>query len=52
MGQLHDRRAEDLDLRNLSPATRRNYLLYCQKLAGCWSRVPAQPSISATKMKS
>jgi len=27
MGQLHDRMAQDLVLRNLSPATARNYLL-------------------------
>jgi hypothetical protein len=27
MGQLHDRMAEDMRLRNFSPATSRNYLL-------------------------
>jgi hypothetical protein len=33
MGQLHDRMAQDLVLRNLSPATARNYLLYGRKFA-------------------
>jgi integrase/recombinase XerD len=41
MGQLHDRMAEDLVLRNLSPATRRNYLLYCRKFAAFSRRSPA-----------
>jgi integrase/recombinase XerD len=41
MGQLHDRMAEDLVLRNLSPATRRNYLLYCRKFAAFFRRSPA-----------
>ena len=34
MGQLRDRMEQDLILRKLSPATRRNYLLYCRKFAG------------------
>ncbi len=42
MGQLHDRMAEDLVLRNLSPATRRNYLLYCRKFAAFYRRSPAE----------
>jgi hypothetical protein len=42
MGQLHDRMAEDLVLRNLSPATRRNYLLYCRKFAAFCRRSPAE----------
>ena len=42
MGQLHDRMAEDLVLRNLSPATRRNYLLYCRKFARFYRRSPAE----------
>src|SRR5713101_1673911 len=33
MGRLHDRMAEDLLLRNFSPATQRNYLLYARKFA-------------------
>jgi hypothetical protein len=33
MGQLQDRMAEDLRLRNFSPATCRNYLLYARRLA-------------------
>ena len=41
MGQLHDRMSEDLVLRNLSPATRRNYLLYCRKFAAFCRRSPA-----------
>ena len=44
MGQLHDRMAQDLVLRNLSPATRRNYLLYCRKLAAFFGRSPADLS--------
>ncbi len=42
MGQLHGRMAEDLVLRNLSPATRRNYLLYCGKFARFCRRSPAE----------
>jgi hypothetical protein len=42
MGQLHDRMAQDLVLRNLSPATRRNYLLYCRKFAAFYRRSPAE----------
>jgi integrase/recombinase XerD len=42
MGHLHDRMAEDLALRNLSPATRRNYLLYCRKFAAFCRRSPAE----------
>jgi integrase/recombinase XerD len=42
MGQLHDRMAEDLVLRNLSPATRRNYLLYCRKFAAFFRRSPTE----------
>jgi hypothetical protein len=30
MGQLRDRMEQDLKLRGLSPATSRNYLLYCR----------------------
>jgi integrase/recombinase XerD len=41
MGQLHDRMAQDLVLRNFSPATRRNYLLYCRKFAAFARRSPA-----------
>jgi integrase/recombinase XerD len=42
MGQLHDHMAEDLVLRNLSPATRRNYLLYRRKFAAFCRRSPAE----------
>jgi integrase/recombinase XerD len=48
MGQLHDRMAEDLRLRGLSPSTRRNYLLYCRKFAAFHMRSPeelAEPEI-------
>jgi site-specific recombinase XerD len=41
MGQLHDRMAQDLVLRNFSPATPRNYLLYCRKFAAFCRRSPA-----------
>jgi hypothetical protein len=41
MGQLHDCMAQDLVLRNFSPATRRNYLLYCRKFAAFHRRSPA-----------
>jgi integrase/recombinase XerD len=40
MGRLHDRMAEDLTLRNFSPATRRNYLLYARKFAAFFGRSP------------
>ncbi len=33
MGHLYDRMAQDLVLRNFSPATRRNYLIYCRLLS-------------------
>jgi integrase/recombinase XerD len=40
MGRLHDRMAEDLTLRNFSPATRRNYLLYARKFVAFFMRSP------------
>jgi len=40
MGQLRDRMEQDLILRGLSPATRRNYLLYCRKFVGHYRRPP------------
>ncbi len=42
MGKLRDRMEEDLILRGLSPATRRNYLLYCHKFAAHYHRSPEQ----------
>ena len=42
MGQLHDRMAEDLTLRNFSPATRRNYLIYARKFAAFYMRSPQE----------
>ena len=42
MGQLHDRMAQDLVLRNLSPATARNYPLYGRKFAAFFARSPAE----------
>jgi hypothetical protein len=42
MGQLLDRREEDRKLRGLSPATRRNYLLYCRKFAAFSRRSPEE----------
>ena len=41
MGQLQDRMAEDLRLRNFSPATCRNYLLYARRFARFYGRSPA-----------
>jgi hypothetical protein len=38
MGQLHDRMAQDLVLRNLSPATARNYLLWFSRTVGAAAR--------------
>ena len=40
MGHLRDRMEQDLILRQLSPATRRNYLLYCRKFAAHYGRSP------------
>jgi integrase/recombinase XerD len=40
MGQLRDRMEQDLILRGLRPATRRNYLLYCRKFAAFFNRSP------------
>ncbi|MDB5310262.1 MAG: site-specific recombinase XerD [Gemmataceae bacterium] len=40
MGRLRDRMAEDLRLRNFSPATCRNYLLYARAFARFYQRSP------------
>jgi integrase/recombinase XerD len=42
MGQLRDRMEQDLILRRLRPATRRNYLFYCQQFAAFFRRSPEQ----------
>ncbi len=42
MGQLRNRMEQDLVLRKLSPATRRNYLLYCRKFAAHYRRSPEE----------
>ena len=42
MAQLRDRMEQDLILRQLSPATRRNYLLYCRKFAAHYGRSPEE----------
>jgi integrase/recombinase XerD len=42
MGQLRDRMEHDLILRGLRPATRRNYLFYCQQFAAFFRRSPEQ----------
>src|SRR5262245_7711845 len=42
MGQLRDRMEQDLKLRGLSPATRRNYLLYCRQFAAFFMRSPEE----------
>ncbi len=40
MGRLRDRMEQDLILRRLSPATRRNYLMYCRNFAAHYARSP------------
>src|SRR5262245_48525764 len=50
MGQLQERMAEDLRLRNFSPATCRNYLLYARAFAAFYWRSPAdlgEPEVRA-----
>lgn len=42
MGQLRDRMEQDLILRGLRPATRRNYLLYCRQFAAFFKRSPEE----------
>lgn len=42
MGRLYDRTAQDLVLRNFSPATRRNYLLYCRQFVAFFLRPPEE----------
>ena len=42
MGQLRDRMEQDLKLRKVSPATIRNYLLYCGKFAAFFLRSPEE----------
>jgi integrase/recombinase XerD len=42
MGQLRDRMEQDLKLRKVSPATIRNYLLYCRKFAAFFMRSPEE----------
>jgi integrase/recombinase XerD len=42
MGQLRDRMEQDLKLKRVSPATIRNYLLYCRKFAAFFMRSPEE----------
>jgi site-specific recombinase XerD len=42
MGRLHDRMADDLRLRNFSPGTQRNYLLYARRFAAFFMRSPEE----------
>ncbi len=42
MGQLRERMEQDLRLKNLSPATRKNYLCYCRKFAAHFRRSPEE----------
>src|SRR5262249_19265854 len=42
MGQLRDWMEQDLKLKGVSPATIRNYLLYCRKFATFFMRSPEQ----------
>src|SRR5262249_30575355 len=42
MGKLRDRMEQDLKLKGVSPATIRNYLLYCRKFAAFFMRSPEE----------
>jgi integrase/recombinase XerD len=42
MGHLRDRMEQDLKLKGVSPATIRNYLLYCRKFAAFFMRSPEE----------
>jgi len=42
MGKLRDRMEEDLKLRNVSPATRKVYLLYARKFVAPYGRPPTE----------
>src|SRR5262249_15889023 len=42
MGQLRDRMEQDLILKGFAPTTRRNYLLYCNKFAAHYRRIPEE----------
>ncbi len=42
MGKLRDRMEQDMILKKLSPATRRNYLIYCRKFALHFGRSPEE----------
>jgi hypothetical protein len=42
MGQVRDRMEEDLKLRNVSPATRKVYLLYARKFVAHYRRPPSE----------
>ena len=42
MGRLRDQMAVDLRLRNFSPATQRNYLLYARRFAAFFMRSPEE----------
>ena len=44
MGRLHDRMADDLRLRNFSPATQRNYLFYAVRRESRVSSAGASPA--------
>ena len=49
MGQLRDRMEQDLKLKGVSPATIRNYLLYCRKFAAFYMRSPEE--LGATEVR-
>jgi tetratricopeptide (TPR) repeat protein len=50
MGQLRDRMEQDLKLKGFSPATSRNYLLYCRRFAAFHMRSPEE--LGATGLNS
>jgi integrase/recombinase XerD len=49
MAQLRDRMEQDLKLRGVSPATIRNYLLYCRKFAAFFMRSPEELGASEVR---
>ena len=49
MGQLRDRMEQDLKLKSVSPATIRNYLLYCRKFAAFYMRSPEELGASEVR---
>jgi integrase/recombinase XerD len=49
MGKLRDRMEEDLKLRNVSPATRKVYLLYARKFVAHYGRPPTELGVEEVR---